>query len=128
MARRNEPSPNRMKRERHSLFTERTHRSAKAFKFELRRKPQKLDACACQRLSEITAEFRIAVMQHIDMAAQISGFLVHRIAGHLVHPLLCGMARDACNMTAKDSHSPALENWLQLALGAPIGHINPRRY
>jgi len=36
MARRNEPSPNRMKWERHSLFAERTHRSAKAFRFGLR--------------------------------------------------------------------------------------------
>src|SRR5215471_9469429 len=89
MARCNEPSPNRMKWERHSLFTERTHRSAKAFKFGLRGgSTQAFHTSGCQRLSEISAELRIAVVQHIAMAAQISRFLVHPVAGHLGHPLL----------------------------------------
>src|SRR5215469_17032982 len=60
-----------------------------------RRKSQALYSSGCQRLSEIRAELRIAVVQHIAMAAQISGFLVHRVAGHLGHPLLRRMARDA---------------------------------
>src|SRR5262249_27476721 len=47
-----------------------------------RRKPQALYTSGCQRLSEIGAELGIAVVQHIAMAAQISRFLVHRIAGH----------------------------------------------
>src|SRR5215469_12084266 len=60
-----------------------------------RRKPQALYTPGCQRLSEISAELGIAVVQHIARAAQISGFLVHRIAGHLGHPLSCGIARNA---------------------------------
>jgi hypothetical protein len=35
-ARRNETSPNKMSFDRHSCFTERTHLSAKAFRFGLR--------------------------------------------------------------------------------------------
>src|SRR5215471_4221626 len=60
-----------------------------------RRKPQALYTSGCQRLSEISAELRIAVVQHIAMATQKSRFLVHRVTGHLGHPLLGGMARDA---------------------------------
>ena len=100
MARRNEPSPNRMKCERHSLFTERTQRSAKA----LGRQSQALHTSGCQRLSEIRAELGIAVVQYIAMAAQISGFLVHCVAGHLCHPLLCGMTRDA-----RQAYAPCLQ-------------------
>src|SRR5262245_5271001 len=39
-----------------------------------RRKSQALYSSGCQRLSETRAELRIAVVQHIAMAAQISGF------------------------------------------------------
>src|SRR5215471_10648647 len=53
-----------------------------------RRQSQALHTSGCQRLSEISAELRIAVVQHIAMAAQISRFLIHRVAGHLGHPLL----------------------------------------
>src|SRR6516225_2178968 len=86
--RRNEPSPNRMKCERHSLFTERTHRSAKAFRFGLRGGSRRhFTPPVASVFRKSAAELRIAVVQHIAMAAQISPSLVHRVAGHLGHPL-----------------------------------------
>src|SRR6516225_9776496 len=40
-----------------------------------RRQSQALYTSGCQRLSEVRAELGIPVVQHIAMAAQISGFL-----------------------------------------------------
>src|SRR6516165_6851567 len=60
-----------------------------------RRQSQALYTSGCQPLSEVRAELGIAVVQHIAMAAQISPVLVHHVTGHLGHPLLGGMARDA---------------------------------
>src|SRR5215469_13906579 len=69
-----------------------------------RRQSQALDTSGCQGLPEVRAELAIAVVQHIAMATQISGFLVHRVAGHLGYPLLGGMARDA-----RQAYAPGLQ-------------------
>src|SRR6516164_8532307 len=104
MARRNEPSPNRMKWERHSLFTERTHCSAKVFRFGLRGGSRRhFTPPGCQGLPEVRAELGVAVVQHIAMLRQISRFLVHRVAGHLGHPLLRGMAVMPAKLTRRVS-------------------------
>src|SRR5215471_17463934 len=69
-----------------------------------RRKSQALYTSGGQRLSEVRAELAIAVVQYIAMAAQISRFIVHPVAGHLGHPLLSGMARDA-----RQAHASGLQ-------------------
>src|ERR1035438_3481104 len=50
-------------------------------------KSQALHPSCCQRLPELLAELRIAVVQHVPMLAQIPGRLVNRVATHLCHPL-----------------------------------------
>src|SRR5215831_9247749 len=64
------------------------------------RELQALHPDGCQSLSELGAELGIAVVEQVAMMAQISRFLVHRVARHLCHPLLGRMARDACQAYA----------------------------
>jgi hypothetical protein len=61
-----------------------------------RRQSQALHTSCGQGLPEFSAELRIAVVEHVPMLAQTSGFLVNRIAGHLRHPLFGRVPRDAC--------------------------------
>src|SRR6516164_1772966 len=56
---------------------------------------QALHTSCGQALTEFSAELGIAVVEHKAMAEQISRFVVHCVASHLSHPLLCGMTRDA---------------------------------
>jgi hypothetical protein len=86
--------------QQYSLFTERTHRSAKRSDWGCAEEAAGTSHPGCQSLSELSAELGIAVVEHVAMTAQIARFLVHRVARHLCHPLLGRMARDACQADA----------------------------
>jgi hypothetical protein len=87
-------SPNRISLDRHSSLADRTQRSANAFRFGLRAGRRKTLRTSCyQRLPELLAELRIAVVQLIPRSAQIPGGLVSRVTAHLTHPLFGGVIR-----------------------------------
>ena len=72
-------------------------RSENAFRLGLRGGSRRHFTPRPARVSpEFSAELRIAVVEHVPMLAQTSGFLVNRIAGHLRHPLFGRVPRDAC--------------------------------
>jgi hypothetical protein len=89
-ARRSEVSPNRTSFDKHSSFADRTHLSAYAFKWGLRRwELDRFDAPSLQR-----RELCIAIMQRVPALVKESPCLACCVAGHLLHPHLIRMARD----------------------------------
>jgi hypothetical protein len=87
LARRREASPKRISLERHSVLTDRTQRSAKAFKFGLRAWQQNwFYATGSEGHPKRRTEFRIAIMQCKANRPKNSINFVCGVAGHLDHP------------------------------------------
>src|SRR5215471_21590154 len=92
----NEASPNKIKWDRHSSLTDRTQRSAKAFKLGLRGGSRRhFYASCCQGLPEFGAELGIAIVQPVATAVQMSRLLECRVASCLAHPTRIRMICDS---------------------------------
>jgi hypothetical protein len=110
-ARFSEPSPNNINLERHSCLTERTQRSANAFRFGLRGGSVSALYTACgQYRLEGCAELPVAIMQNIALLKETSRCLICRITSHLLHPRFGGMPRYAGNANASALQMDQEEN------------------
>jgi hypothetical protein len=118
-----------MSLERHSLLTERTQRSERRY-WDCAEEVAALHTASRQGLAEFSAEFRVAVVEHVPLFLQLPRLLVNRVAGNLRHPLLGWMARNA-----GQSDTPGLEMQQEQAVvgdqATPSQHfhgekINPR--
>src|SRR4029453_4935433 len=88
-------SPNRISFDKHSSFTDRTQRSANAFKFGLRGgRVMHFTPPLAKRLPERCAELRITIGQNGSDVAEMPRRLINSVASNLLHPQLGGMPRD----------------------------------
>src|SRR5215472_13762458 len=94
-ARRNEASPNKTSFDKHSLLTERTHRSANAFRFGLRGGSRR------HLTAPVASVFRKSAQNFASRSCSTWRWRRRypdsssSVADHLGHPLLSRMARDA---------------------------------
>src|SRR6516225_4612677 len=91
----NERSPNRIRWERHSSLTDRTQRSAKAFKLGLRGGSRRHFTPPAAKVSRNSAlELGIAIVRQVATAVEMSHPLQCDVASHLTHPARLRMICD----------------------------------
>src|SRR5215472_4776489 len=92
----NEASPNKIRWDRHSSLTDRTQRSAKAFKLGLRGGSRRHFTPPAASVSQkFRAELGIAIVQHVATAVQMADPRQGRVASYLTHPARLRMVCDA---------------------------------